>query len=365
MSEELVVRENETALAQRFLPVLSLEQSLARRDVVVQATKQLMREGVDFGSIPGIERQTLLQPGADKLCNLFGLTIKYSFDQKIEDWTGADHGGEPFFYYLIRSQAFRGEWLAGEGVGSCNSWEAKYRWRKGDRTCPKCGAAAIIAGRKEYGGSWLCYAKKGGCGAKFADDDPSITSQTVGRVPNQDVYDVINTVQKMAFKRAKISATINATSASEFFTQDVEDLPELHAPGEKPPSPQGVAQKRIDELKAKQSAPAPASPVPSDVPWKSYKGMIEAFGKLKAELGPYENIYRAALNRARPHLFDEHGEQWKGVEHCNQFPKTKLGGAAALECYRELQQAVKQYQAMTALEVSEADIPEFSPEAEK
>jgi hypothetical protein len=35
--------------------------------------------------------------------------------------------------------------------------------------------------------------------------------------------DVVNTVLKMAFKRSKVSTTINATSASEFFTQDVEE----------------------------------------------------------------------------------------------------------------------------------------------
>jgi hypothetical protein len=37
--------------------------------------------------------------------------------------------------------------------------------------------------------------------------------------------DVVNTVLKMAQKRSKVSTTINATSASEFFTQDVEDNP--------------------------------------------------------------------------------------------------------------------------------------------
>jgi hypothetical protein len=36
--------------------------------------------------------------------------------------------------------------------------------------CPKCGAAAIIKGKAEYGGGWVCFKKKGGCGAKFAYD---------------------------------------------------------------------------------------------------------------------------------------------------------------------------------------------------
>jgi hypothetical protein len=39
--------------------------------------------------------------------------------------------------------------------------------------CPECGADAIIKSKEEYGGGWLCYKKKGGCGAKFQDDPAS------------------------------------------------------------------------------------------------------------------------------------------------------------------------------------------------
>jgi hypothetical protein len=34
-------------------------------------------------------------------------------------------------------------------------------------SCPKCGKDAIIKGKEEYGGGYLCFKKKGGCGAKF------------------------------------------------------------------------------------------------------------------------------------------------------------------------------------------------------
>ena len=36
--------------------------------------------------------------------------------------------------------------------------------------CPKCGAEAIIKGKEEYGGGWLCWKEKGGCNAKFTED---------------------------------------------------------------------------------------------------------------------------------------------------------------------------------------------------
>lgn len=44
-------------------------------------------------------------------------------------------------------------------------------------SCPHCGAVgAIIQGKPEYGGGWLCYKKKGGCGAKYEVDPRSPTS---------------------------------------------------------------------------------------------------------------------------------------------------------------------------------------------
>lgn len=35
--------------------------------------------------------------------------------------------------------------------------------------CPNCGKDAIIKGKEEYGGGWLCYKAKGGCGSKFTE----------------------------------------------------------------------------------------------------------------------------------------------------------------------------------------------------
>ncbi|HYP53630.1 MAG TPA: hypothetical protein VEQ42_08820, partial [Pyrinomonadaceae bacterium] len=159
------------------------------------------------------------------LTTFFGLSTRFQLLERVEDWTGDAHGGEPFFYYLYRCQLSRGDLLIAEADGSCNSREQKYRWREAQRVCPDCGASAIIKGREEYGGGWLCFKKKGGCGAKFPDGDASIETQQTGRVPNADIADQVNTIQKMAQKRSLVAATLLAVNASEFFTQDVEDLP--------------------------------------------------------------------------------------------------------------------------------------------
>ena len=51
------------------------------------------------------------------------------------------------------------------------TWDA-YAQMQEAALCPHCGADAIIRGREEYGGGWLCFKKKGGCGAKFEQRPP-------------------------------------------------------------------------------------------------------------------------------------------------------------------------------------------------
>ncbi len=207
------------------MPVMDLAQAGERYNAMVAFVKGLMHEGSDFGVIPGTNgKPVLLKPGAEKLCTFFGLSKRFELASSIEDWDGVNHAGEPMFYYLYRCQLWRGDLLVAESDGSCNSRESKYRWRKAERVCPACGQATIIRGKAEYGGGWLCFAKKGGCGAKYAAGDPAIESQEVGRVANPDVADQVNTIQKMAQKRALIAACLLAVNASAFFTQDMEDF---------------------------------------------------------------------------------------------------------------------------------------------
>jgi hypothetical protein len=208
----------------RFMPAMSIESAVERYNAVTEFVSRVLRKEIDYGVIPGTEKRTLLKPGAEKLTTFFGLSTRFELLERIEDWTGEGHGGEPFFYYLYRCRLFRGDVLIAEGDASCNSREAKYRWREAQRACPACGVAAIIKGREEYGGGWVCFKKKGGCGAKYPDGDQTIESQQTGRVFNPDIADQVNTIQKMAQKRSLVGAVLLAVNASEFFTQDVEDM---------------------------------------------------------------------------------------------------------------------------------------------
>jgi len=142
-----------TVVNQEFLaPTISLAQFQQARSELQKIVKDAMHDGTDYGVIPGTgTKPTLLLPGAQKLCRFFGLRPSYELLEAIEDWTGEGHGGEPFFYYRYRCALWRGDMPVGEGVGSCNSWEKKYRYRKAERVCPQCGKATIIKGKAEYG----------------------------------------------------------------------------------------------------------------------------------------------------------------------------------------------------------------------
>jgi len=212
-----------------LMPAISPEQLTERFNFLKSLINdKIMAKNEDYGDMPGAAggKPALLKPGAEKLAVFFGLSARFAIIEKEEDWTGAKHGGEPFFYYRYSCALFRGTEFRGNAEGSCNSWERKYRWRARDRICPGCGMPALIPGKPEYEkdarfkGGWICYHKKGGCGAKFTKDDERIGGQPLARVVNPDAADVVNTIQKIAQKRAFIGATLVTTAASQFFTQD-------------------------------------------------------------------------------------------------------------------------------------------------
>lgn len=208
-----------------FMPVMERQDAIDRYNAIVDFVKDTMKEDLDFGTIPGTNKPTLYKPGAEKLGTLFGLTSRFEIIEEVEDWTGSEHNDEPFFYYKFVCRLYRGDRLAGEGYGSCNSWEKKYRYRQADLKCPSCETeGTVIKGKAEYGGGWLCWNKKGGCGAKWPDGAEVIEGQERGLIPNPDIYTQTNTILKMAKKRAFIDAILITVNASEFFTQDVEDM---------------------------------------------------------------------------------------------------------------------------------------------
>lgn len=131
--------------------------------MMVAFVKEQMRCDVDYGVIPGTNNKpVLLKPGAEKLCRLFSLYPQLELIQSITDFE------KPLFHYHYRCTIYRQGEPVGQGEGSCNSKEKKYE-------------------KQAY-----------------------------------KVYDLINTICKIAQKRAMVSAVLVAVGASEFFTCDLE-----------------------------------------------------------------------------------------------------------------------------------------------
>lgn len=164
-------------------------QKIGQMQAVVQKT---LKEGQDYGEVPGTNKPTLLKPGGEKICMLFGLNPEYDFLQTTEDYD------KEFFSYNIKCTLFRNGQAVAQGVGSCNSKEKKYRYINVD----------------ELPENYVGYQEK--ITDKYGREKFKIN--------NLDVCSLVNTILKMAKKRAFIDAVLQVASLSEVFTQDLEDM---------------------------------------------------------------------------------------------------------------------------------------------
>lgn len=126
-----------------------------------QVIQLAVKPGHDIGIIPGTDKPSLLKPGAEKIVMMMGLSSRYEIMDKTEDY---DKG---FFAYNLKCVLSRNGLDICEGVGNCNSREAKYE--------------------------------------------------------KQNSYSITNTILKMAKKRAYVDAALSVASLSDVFTQDIED----------------------------------------------------------------------------------------------------------------------------------------------
>ena len=231
-------------------PPLAVSDMKAQVDLIQHMMKAVMRENEHYGVIPGTSgKPSLLKPGAEKLIMTFRLVPDIETEV-------VEMPREHREYRVIVRLSSNGIFL-GTGVGSCCTMEGKYRFRKADILCPECGQPTIIKGKEDFGGGWLCYAKKGGCGKKWTDANAPFAGMLNSRVEHDNPADYYNTCLKMAKKRALVDACLTVTAASDIFTQDVEDMPEVLPGAASPPPTQ--AKKPVTQPKARPE-PFPQAP---------------------------------------------------------------------------------------------------------
>jgi len=164
---------------------ITLQQMGEDLNRLTKFVKEILKKDQDFGVIPYTgKKPTLLKPGAEKLLKFFRYVPRFTLIEKVMDWDTE----RPFFYFNYNCTIYdriTGKVVA-EANGSCNSREKKYAYKQ----------------------------------AKNENQPPE---------PQPPVYTftIVNTLEKMAQKRALIGATLIATCASMFFTQDIEDMEDV------------------------------------------------------------------------------------------------------------------------------------------
>ena len=201
MSERREIATREQAF--EIMPVEYLKEQTRQLE---ELYKGLMREGTDFGKVPGTDKPTLYKSGAELLRLRARLDPHFTIDD-----TGTDLLTGIFNYQVI-CDLFGDSEHIGAGVGSCNSLESKYRYRwVFESQLPKGIDKATLPTKKVRArGNWT----------------PTY------RIENENPQDLANTILKMAKKRAFIDAILTVTGASRIFTQDVEDLADNGVGGE-------------------------------------------------------------------------------------------------------------------------------------
>lgn len=162
------------------------EQRQMLRDFVAKE----LRDGSDYGVIPGTPKPSLYKPGAEKLKVLFKLGFNTVLTRDVID---PKNNLAVFFYKTQIYRLVDPAVMLGECEASCNSQEKKYRER------------TVYDNRTNQ---------------KSKEPTP--------------IYDILNTLQKMAQKRAFVGAIIISVGASDFFTQDIDDPNDAQQLGTQP-----------------------------------------------------------------------------------------------------------------------------------
>ena len=165
--------------------------------IIHQAMKELMKNETHYGTVPGCgDKQVLLKPGAELIMTLFRL----GSELKVEEFSdGFD------VRYRVTARGFHiptGN-TVGYGIGEASTSEKKYKWRAAvchDEFEATPETRRQIAYLKDYNGS-----------VKMIEQ------------VRQNPADILNTVLKMAKKRAQVDLCLTATACSDIFVQDMDD----------------------------------------------------------------------------------------------------------------------------------------------
>ena len=175
------------------MPPFSVSDIRKRTHAIQEVMKGVMKEGTHFGTIPGTPKPSLWKAGAEVLCMTFRLAPLLESRVTVDD---------PEAEWSYTSLKRDGNIVTGTCVG----------YFEVEATCTITGMNGETFSR---------------CSARCCSREAKYRSLSL--------FDIRNTVLKMAEKRAFVSAVLMATGASDIFTQDLEDFPELMEPANPKP----------------------------------------------------------------------------------------------------------------------------------
>jgi hypothetical protein len=277
---------------------LNIEQLNQRIEDLQELLRKVFRKGIDYGYLPGMEEKKeredaafaegkrkeksavkpmLLKPGVEKIDTRYGL-FPFYIEQPTRELPG-DHREVK----LICELRTPGGVAIAQGVGSCSTYESKYRyrWTSTDRRVPKeywDSRDPDILGGKQYSPR------------KNYDEETGKSEWFIfEKIGVADPADVWNTIYKMAAKRAKSDATFSATAAGDIFdTEDLED-PDLIPVGEQkqekkngakanppatPTTKQPATESKMPKPKPGEDHPPDESGEGADNPDESYRDKL-------------------------------------------------------------------------------------------
>jgi len=290
--------------------MLPVDQMKSWYKSMVDFGKEILQKDHDFGTIQGTPKPCLYQPGAEKLRVAYGLQVSCECIEKTEDLSI----GLLDYTYKCKISTPNGM-VIGDKDGSANSFEPNFRYiwvpehevpsslnkaelktKGGKRT-----EFAFAIAKAETTGQ---YGKPAEYWKKFQDAidnglQPFMKKASTGRemeayeiddilyrIQNPDIMGKKNTIQKIAQKRSFVAAILQATGASEFFTQDLEDFHDFSTNGSgEPPVVQPEKKEEPKKEPAKKESKSKA--VKQAEPKKDNKTPFnadEVFTKYQTEL---------------------------------------------------------------------------------
>jgi len=234
MANEIQVNGANLAQPQRQTLVPATVEELKQQvNVIQQAMKTLMKDETHYGVVPGCgKKQVLLKPGAELIMTLF----RIGGEPVVEEFTD---GFDVRYRVTIKGFHIPTGNVVGYGIGEASTSEKKYKWRSAvchEEYEDTPETRRQIAYLKEYGSSKIVRVEQ----------------------VRQNPADILNTVLKMAKKRALVDLCLTATACSDIFVQDIDD-PDVNAAVGAAEQEQQNPANRYQQPRRREAAPAPAA----------------------------------------------------------------------------------------------------------